>query len=187
MLFRLVAFLSIVFFCKSIYSQSTSELDLKNGFKDFKLGDSYSKWKGTLVFESKDNQGIITYRYTGNCCRQMFDKNLDATYLIFKQGILSAIILETELFYKAFDSNKTFLGYRDNDLDNANDHFKMLFGKPSGAFKGDDGSVNFSWEGQKVGLISSYFMGPMEPNAGPYQTVLIYDKISLNKNIESGF
>ena len=51
------------------YVTPTKKLDEKNGFKEFQIGDSFSKWQANLTFTNSNGENKY-YTYTGSCCQQ---------------------------------------------------------------------------------------------------------------------
>lgn len=76
-------------------SQSLTDLDLKRGIKEFKLGDAFSKWQNSLQYNR--TKGVATtYQFTGN------KGNLFNTYpiytieLTFQKSVLTDITITLE-------------------------------------------------------------------------------------------
>ena len=96
-----------------------SDLDAKNGFKDFKLGDSYSKWAPYLGNIKKGlNDTLATY--TGSCCQTVFEYSVRKIVLQFENKKLTGISISLVPF-----SQESNTDYQLNKLIN---YFKGLFG-----------------------------------------------------------
>ncbi|RMZ60381.1 hypothetical protein D1632_05440 [Chryseobacterium nematophagum] len=135
------------------FGQSIAQLDEKNGFKDFKLGDSYSKWSSQLKYGGKNSDNTEAYDYVGTCCNMLFNYPLKNIRLIFSNSKLIGIMLQTTYFQKPYNISNEFTKWRSQDFESINDSFTQLFGEPTSA-KLEEAS--FSWTGRKVTLISTY-------------------------------
>lgn len=158
--------LQIVFALVSIgfiaHSQTISELDKKNGFKDFQLGDLITKWEKDLIYQGTMNNGsnIKVYTYIGSCCRQAFNYDLDSIELGFLDGKLTVIYLTTKQFQEAgYDTDRGIYTRWNGtkDFDKLKDALTSYFGEYSSVDKGgNSGDISFYWLGQKVLLELKY-------------------------------
>ncbi|WKB79901.1 hypothetical protein QYR09_09060 [Cellulophaga lytica] len=133
---------TIIIFILSIsslsYSQSTKDLDLKNGFKDFKFGELKSKYENKIepIFNSSD-----MFLYKGSEPKDLFGWDWHSIYLKFygnKLGYIQSYWLDNEIIFQ-----------------NIKDKLIELFGKPtfvapySQKFKA--GLLEYvEWEGKNV-------------------------------------
>ena len=79
----------LLFLTCNCFSQTIDKLDERNGFKDFKLGDSFDKWKTSLEYIGINPDEEKLYKYTGVCCKDVFDSQAENIELIFaKNGLI---------------------------------------------------------------------------------------------------
>ena len=64
------------------FAQTIDQLDKKNGFKDFTLGDAFSKWQSQLKLERNWDDGSKTYLYRGTCCNMVFNYPVEKINLL---------------------------------------------------------------------------------------------------------
>ncbi|WBM74829.1 hypothetical protein [Saprospira grandis] len=150
--FFLLIFLAIGFMGQA---QSLAQLDQKKGFKEFQLGDSYTKWSDALSYKGSYSDGAKEYLYTGACCQQLFNYELDRILLRFYEGKLVGIHLRTEKTQESYEVSGKYTNWQIDDLENLVGLFSNLFGKPSDVGKNEDG-VSFFWQGKKVLLVATY-------------------------------
>lgn len=178
----------ILFLLSSLFTilgnaQSISELDKKNGFKDFKLGDDFSKWSSQVAYSRTNEDGLKVYSYVGNCCNKVFDYKLNTIELGFLNSKLVLIYLETEKFQKPYSESKEFTTWRNTDFESINNSFQGLFGKPTG--HNSEGDISFFWQSQKVMLRSTYkYLGVRE---GDMQVIFVFSLDYLKNIMNSGF
>lgn len=178
-------FLTITFTLLIIFngnSQVNTKLDEKNGFKDFQIGDSYEKWKLNLIKVSGDIENI-KYRYTGTCCQQVFDFEVEEILLEFKSKKLINIIITLEQWEKSTSENDfTDLATCFDNLDYLSGRFDILFGKYSDYEKDEKtGMVTYGWYGNKIGLTCSVQYQGIRAGCKPF---IILGDMSI---VESGF
>jgi hypothetical protein len=154
---------AMLLICSLANSQTISELDKKNGFKDFQLGDLYTKWQNNILYEGTLNNGsnIRVYLYTGSCCRQAFNYELDSIELGFLDGKLTVIYLTTKQFQAAgYDTDRGIYTRWNGtkDFDRLKDALKAYFGDYTSVDKGSDydSDISFFWAGQKAMLQLTY-------------------------------
>ena len=182
--------LSILIFCLFLanyaHGQTINKLDEKNGFKDFKLGDSYTKWSNYLTFDGTWKDGSKAYVYTGNCCNTVFEYDIESIILRFYSEKLVAIILTTKKFQESFDVSGQYTNWRSKDFESIKTSFSILFGPPTGLDKGENtGTITHSWIGKKVVLFSVYeYLGTI---SGDRQKIIIGDLNFSNSDIQNGF
>ena len=137
----LIILLIVSSFFNNSYSQTTAQLDQKNGFKEFKLGDAKSKWVSQL---GRPNARLAnTFDYAGECCREAFGFPLQNIGLSFSQANkLSTIYLQYGA--QPLEQFRSILG-----------SMNSAFGKAS-AFDSNDrtGDVKAQWFGDKVTLVT---------------------------------
>ncbi|MFT4224417.1 hypothetical protein [Dysgonomonas sp.] len=82
----------------SLFSQSIDDLDTRNGFNQFKLGDSYIKWQSDLKptgfkFHMPNTE---LYFYTGNCCSSLFGFKIEGIFMTFQNNKLVEISIDLD-------------------------------------------------------------------------------------------
>lgn len=158
----------IITLCASIlfgiaaHSQTISDLDKKNGFKDFKMGDFYSKWKNDIRYKGtmKNGSNIKVYTYIGVCCRQAFSYDLDSIELGFLDGRLTVIYLTTKQFQEAgYDTDRGIYTRWNGtkDFDKLKEALISYFGNYDSVEEaGNSGDISYYWVGKKVILELTY-------------------------------
>ncbi|WP_373494336.1 hypothetical protein [Aquiflexum sp.] len=128
------------------------KLDEKNGFKDFQIGDGYSKWQKELKFLNKKND-LSFYTYTGNCCPTIFSVDVEFINLGFKDGKLAVIYLETKTVRVPSKTK-----WESDDYEVIKRNFDLLFEVVSPNFPTDDnsGRTISQWIGKKLFLTLTY-------------------------------
>jgi len=93
----------LVLFSTLSFSQSVNDLDLKNGFRHFKLGSSSSQIQNIVKRESKvDNSlNVVSYDYVGNDIKTIFGVNVYGLSLSFFNNKLFSI----RVSFGDFDGN----------------------------------------------------------------------------------
>ena len=170
----------------STISQTIDKLDEKNGFKDFKLGDTYDKWKSNLIYVDSQTEGEKRYQYTGTCCQEVFTKSVEKIVLIFAKNKLICIAILLKPYQDLRGTGMPArISYPNNDYQNLITNFTLLFGK-SQKVKPDLDNNLFSsnlWEAKKVILITDYFfMGDYD-----FSQIFVMDKAYYKKKNEDGF
>ena len=134
-------FIVLLFSCYAafVFSQSTSNLDLAGGFKDFKIGDPKSKWVNNLG--SKNSRLSNTYTYTGSCCTTAFGKKVSAIGLSFNDH--DKLV---EIFVEMQDR------CQGEDVQQFLNTIKASFGRQTSVdVKNDNsGDMTYEWDGDKV-------------------------------------
>lgn len=180
---RKFIFLIAVLLPIQFFGQNINNLDVRNGFKDFKLGDNYSKWSSQLAYSRTKSDGVKIYEYTGTCCSMLFDYNLAKIELGFLNSSLIIIYLETENFQKPYSESNQFTNWRKDDFERINNSFEVLFGKPSGIDAEED--ITYHWQSKQVLLRSTYkYLGVRE---GDKQIVFVMKLDYLQDKTKSGF
>lgn len=166
--------------------QTIDKLDVKNGFKDFTLGDNFSKWQSQLSFEGDFDDGSKAYLYNGGCCNKIFNYNVEKIILRFRNNKLASINITTEKFQKGYDETGKYTDWRTDDFESIKSSFSILFGKPTNVkMPKESGEVTHFWSGKKVLLISKY--ENLGYKNGDRQQISIIDISALKSSIESGF
>lgn len=149
-------FLLSMFFVSTLFSQSA--LDRKNGFKDFALGDTYSKWSSSLTYILKLESGISVYKYTGTCCLQVFNYDIEEIRLGFEDNKLKVIWFATTKFQKGFKVEGKHTQWNGTkDFDKLKENLINLFDKPKSTETDDKTSgIKSIWMGEKVILTLEY-------------------------------
>ncbi|MDC1022489.1 hypothetical protein OAQ85_03535 [Schleiferiaceae bacterium] len=183
-------------YCLNLTAQSITDLDKRNGFKDFKIGDSYEKWKNSTELLNNSSNGTKSYLYTGSCCGQVFDEDVESTELIFdKANKLVGIGIRLKSFRVSNKKSNPEGGkyvYFDPELSDYKDlrnSFTMLFGngietldpKPS-----DKSPIAMSsWIGENISLTLNYwYTGLLGED---WCAILVSDNSYQSTKIQSGF
>lgn len=172
----------------ALVAQSTFDLDNKNGFKDFKLGDPFSKYSNQLeylgILDGTDN--VKGYRYIGYCCKTVFEFNVEDINLEFKNNKLTKILITLEKFQKEYEISGQFTKYDQSNYNKLNSSFTTLFGKPTG-YDADDktGAFYTGWEGEKVVLVTKFLF--ICSKCGDQAWISIEDKKAQTEILNSGF
>tara|TARA_B100000700_G_C14495742_1_gene601719 strand:+ start:63 stop:593 length:531 start_codon:yes stop_codon:yes gene_type:complete len=159
--------------------QDLNRLDEKAGFRDFKIGDSFSKWESELGLPDKNNR----YVYLGNCCKELFGYPIKLIILRF-EGEENSILVEINILTENFQNEECI--WRDNDFEIINGMLIKLFGRPTASNpKLGGGSMGWQWHGKKIGLTSIYeFLGT---RIGDRQLIVITSKEFSDKILDDEF
>jgi len=177
----IVLILSLLFTSK-LFSQSTIDLDEKKGFKDFILGDDYSKWSNDLKFDENVGEKKY-YAYTGTCCQQVFQYDLENIILGFKDNKLVIIYLITTKNKSTNTNEFPFLEYV-----SIKSSFTSLFGKPYEYANDNSGNIISTWNGENVFLtLEEIYLGIKGESDNIYASYKCTILIGLRPNIKSGF
>lgn len=183
--------LIFIFFCLTfplfVNSQTNFKLDSKNGFKDFQIGDSFSKWSNDLTVSRKGSNSRDIFTYTGSCCRKVFDYNAKAIELEFKNSKLITIYITLEQWEKPRTSGQfTDLGKCFDKFENIRSNFVYLFGEPAGLDSNEEsGSMTLFWLGRKIALSATCEYEGISNGCKPY--IIIGDMTAVNQEIDNGF
>jgi len=141
--------LLFIFYAITVIAQDNDIVDQKNGFKSLKLGDHFFKYYGYL--EETDRPNI--FRYTGDCCTDVFGFPIAFILLTFENYELKTInIIMPQGQGDSYDKSR--VKYLD-------DSFLAAFGDYS-ATKEDDttGNMGSQWRGKKAMISITYnYMG----------------------------
>ena len=156
-----------------ISAQTIDALDIQRGFKDFKIGDSFSKWSKDLQSNNTWDDGTKIYTYIGSCCDMVFQYPVESIFIRFENEKIIGIIIKLEKFQKEFDKSGQYTRWRKSDFESINSSFSDLFGKETSVIKPENTSeVTFVWEGNKVTLASQYKYLGVE--GGDQQTIVLF-------------
>lgn len=167
-------------------SQSSVQLDEKNGFKDIKLGDSFSKWSSQLKYiDTRDGTEKI-YKYVGTCCQDVFGTAVESIDIIFANDK----IIYIGITLKPYQDNRANgmpakFRHPNDDFNKLVVNFKSLFGDTQEGVPNENAGLMYSkiWEGQKVVLLADYyFMGSYD-----FSKISVLDKTYFKKKKENGF
>lgn len=167
----LIIFVSIFI---SLNSQTIAQLDIKKGFKDFQIGDSYAKWSKDLIYLKTESENVKIYQYKGDCCLTIFDYEIDRIVLTFKDEKLVVISIVTKKFQKPFNESNQYTKWRVDDFQKINNAFINLFGKETQVVKNDKTvEITYIWKAINIILFSTYnYLGVKN---GDYQDIIIVD------------
>ncbi|MBP6302795.1 MAG: hypothetical protein KBB37_05810 [Bacteroidia bacterium] len=178
-------FVSLIF-STPLFAQTIDKLDEKNGFKDFKLGDTFLKWQNQIVLEGNWDDSSKAYLYKGPCCDKVFEYPIDKIVLRFKNNKMVGIYITTKKFQKGYIESRVNTKWRTDDFESIKASFSYLFGNPSSFdMPENSGMVTHLWLGKKVLLTSTYEYLGIEN--GDRQQINILDISILNSKIKNGF
>ena len=176
-----------------VFSQSLNDLDKKRGYKDFTLGDLFSKWENSLVFDRKENSET-TYRYGGSNSDLFNTYSINGIYLKFVQFKLVNIniILNKWTDKDAPDREKSLKNYTERFGD-IGSRFKLLFGGATKTevpdYKITEGEILWTsravWGAKKTHLELTFKYAELQ-NTG-FISVQISDNAYLVKSLTEGF
>jgi len=109
-------------------SQSVNDLDTKNGYKDFKIGDSFEKYEGKLIFRDylKNDSNTPTYLVKQEFLySDLFGYKIKAITLTFKANKLIMI----DIWLKEIVPEGVVWSFNADDFTNITNKFKSLFGE----------------------------------------------------------
>ena len=159
-------------------------LDDKNGFKDFKIGDDFSKWQNQSEEISLNLNGNY-YKYIGDCCKNVFNTELLEIILFFKNNKLEEIILTTPI--KISDT----LLAMGPDYYSLKSNFEEIFKQKSNTFKGEKpGDFVCGWRGENIILfltaenLGLKYINDVDRYKERYRCVI---SISKKTSLENGF
>jgi len=179
-----IIFASLLIFT-SVFAQTIDQLDKKNGFKDFTLGDAFSKWESQLKLERNWDDGSKTYQYRGTCCNMVFNYPIEKLNLKFKNNKLVVINITTEKFQKGYFESGEYSKWRPDDFESIKASISSLFGEPTLYDPVGSLNVTYLWKGKRVLLTSEYqYMGGQN---GDRQQINISDLSYVYSDIKSGF
>lgn len=165
-------------------TKSSTILDEKNGFKEFKLDDQYSKWSAEIKFTNSEDEGKKYYDYTGNCCQKLFNSELRKIRLGFKYNVLNLIYLVTPTEKQVGED------YLSAEYKYLKSSFDLLFQQKGYEAMPDDnsGDVQSIWMGNKIQLILTYeYMGIKDFDGKYIATSRCNVLISKISNLNDGF
>ena len=169
-------FLSL-FISTLAFSQSIEKLDEKNGFKDFKLGDTFYKWQNSLTYLRLQNN-VKRYKYNGSCCNTIYEYPLDSIMLDFVDNKL----IQINLLHKAVPARGSYIK---SDISKIYSKLINSFGVFTTKDTSNDSKMFLFWIGKKVDLLYVYtYLGVSE---GQKYEVIIFDKVYTNKRKSEGF
>ena len=138
------------------FSQVSTKLDEKKGFKEFILGDSFSKWSSKLNLIA--NKGDYKkYIYIGKCCQTVFNYNVYKIELEFKLEKLVNIYITLDQWEEPNETRQyTDISNCLYEIKKLATQFSILFGENSEYIKDDEKTmITYGWYGNKVGLTCS--------------------------------
>lgn len=168
----LCLFISTITYCQTI-----EKLDEKNGFKDFKLGDSFYKWQNNLNYQGSKNN-VKRYLYNGTCCSTIYEYPINSILLDFVDNKL----VQISLLHKTVPESGSY-----TKVDIAKIYSRLIdsFGAFSTKDTSDEGKAFMYWFGKKVDLL--YVWTYLGASVGQNYEIFIYDKAFLEKEKADGF
>ena len=141
---------SIIFvFCSQLLiCQSLSDLDMKNGFRDFKLGSTHSQIKNISREENQysKNPNVKSYIYNGQDIKTVFNVEVETIKLAFFRDKLFSIIV----YFDDVNSKNQFELIEFNALKSSLENLYGYNWKPASTSLADLNGV--IWSGNKVTL-----------------------------------
>lgn len=173
-------------FVPILKAQSTENLEAKNGFKEFTLGDPYTRWKAQCTFEALYENNTKGYTYEGACCYRVFNYDIDEIILRFNSDTLVGIDITTVKLQKGYTESGNYTMWREDDVESLKQSFSYLFGKPtSESLSKSSGDLIYEWTGEKVYLLLVYdYLGPLK---GDRILISVVNLDFLKRSIQEGF
>ena len=171
-----IIFLFSIIISNVIFAQSVKDLDMKNGFRHFKLGNTPDQIKNIVKTESKydQNLNVSVYTYIGKDIKTVFFVPVSGITLTFFKNKLCSI----QVIFGDIDKEFT-IGQYQSILSVLEETYGRIWHKPTN----DTGSITNGaiWDGEKVRLelfrvnFSKKYFDPSEydQNIGYIQ---VYDK-----------
>lgn len=168
----------LCFFISTItFSQSIEKLDEKNGFKDFKLGDSFYKWQNNLNYQGSKND-VKRYFYNGPCCNTIYNYPIESILLDFADNKL----VQIALLHKSVPESGSY-----TKIDMAKIYSPLIdsFGIFTTKDTTNDSKMFLYWLGKKVDLLYVWtYLGVSE---GQQYEIIVSDSELSNREKSDGF
>ncbi len=136
-------------FSNFIFGQSVNDLDIKNGFRHFKLGSSQTQIKNIkkLTNQYSQNPNVVVYEYIGNDISNIFNVKVEGVELSFFKNKLFHI----QVKFGNLENSKDFEVYEFNNILSA---LERTYGKDWNTPKNEDNVITNGaiWDGKKVRL-----------------------------------
>lgn len=136
-----------MFLSQLVISQTTNDLDIKNGFRNFKLGSNPLQNKNIVKsdYQNPSFPGVIVYKYKGADLKSIFDVEIESIELSFFKNQLFSIRV---IFG---DVGKSFELHEFNSIQG---FLERAYGTKWDNISNDDGTIaNGSiWNGKNVKL-----------------------------------
>lgn len=163
-------------------SAQNPKLDEKGGFKDLKIGDTFSKWKNAVRLV-QDNDSTKHYQFdTKVCCDFIFDQPVEILALSFKKERLVKIEIATKR--KEVDPEAPVYDM----YQKFREKFNALFGEQYALdiIKGKVMKGRAQWLGEKTFLDFTYYWDMTKfPAQSEFAVVAIYDLRYFMKDLGS--
>jgi hypothetical protein len=161
----------------SIHGQNVADLDVKNGFKNFTLGDPFSKWQSTTIFLETTSDSMMRYKYNGDCCTTVFTDSVTEIDLVFYRNKLAIIWIYCK---------PKIIEQSDSKISSFLSNFTFLYGEPTSANADQNNPEGkFQWIGQKVILYVKFVY--IRFDVGYQPVVCVADKKTIDGIRKSGF
>lgn len=185
-----IYFLLISFLISNlIFGQSVNDLDIKNGFRHFKLGSSPSQIKNIVKQENQfsKNPNVVEYDYVGNDIDYIFTVKVDKVELSFFKNKLFSI----SVTFGNLEQSQDFEVYEFNNILSA---LESTYGKVWFTPYNNDGVVinGAIWDGKNVRLeLFRLDFSKSKTNPKDYGFISgyihIFDKKLMNEMFSSDF
>lgn len=184
------AIIVIFFTITTLSSQNIASLDQKNGFRDFKFGDSFLKWKDKCQYNSKMsfNKDEPAYKYLGTDITEFGYKKITEIFLFFNNSKLIRIHIDFEPLTIPNAQKDIFAIYSPDKIYGIKNQLNNLFGEYTNEFMFETGNSSiymWQWKGNKVLLSLAYEnFGVSKCDIGWF---MLEDNIYLKSNNKNGF
>lgn len=180
------------------FGQTVNELDTKRGFKEFKLGDTYTKWQNKVAFQ-RDKGDAKIYKFTGDngTMFNLFPINL--IELTFSKSVLVDITITLEKWKAPISpgqvpDDQTIIDFCNKKIQELSNRFEVLYGDPtktvSPKMTSENGELLWSaqrlWNAKKTSLVLALMFLELPSNSGAL-VVDIADREYSVKSYTDGF
>ena len=181
--------LSFILFSSLLFSQSVKNLDLKNGFRNFKFGSSPTQIKNIIKQDNQysKNPRVTTYEYVGTDVQYVANIKVEKTTLDFFDNKLMMVGV-------SFGNIDNQTDFTESDYNNVKIWLEQAYGKNWFNAKNNEGNIQNGviWDGSKVRLeliridFSKSLKNPQE-NGYISGYISVYDKNLNRQMFESDF
>lgn len=190
----------LVLFCYSAnsFGQTVNELDSKRGFKEFKLGDTYTKWQSKIAFQ-RDKGDAKIYKFTGDNGTMFNTFPIYLIELTFSRSILVDITITLEkwrvpIFSSQVPDDQVIIDFCNKKMQELSNRFEVLYGDPTKTVSPNltsaDSQLLWSaqrlWNAKKTTLVLALMFMELPSNSGAL-VIDIADKEFLIKSYTDGF
>jgi hypothetical protein len=180
------------------YGQIVNDLDTKRGFKEFKLGDSYTKWQSQVNFQRDKGEAKI-YKFTGDNGTMFNSFPINHIELTFYKSLLVDITITLEKWKAPISQgqvpeDQTIIDFCNKKIQELSNRFEVLYGDPtktvSPKMTSENNNLIWSaqrlWNAKKTSLVLALIFLELPSNSGAL-VVNIADKDYSVKSYTEGF